>query len=304
MLVRLKLALLTAITILAINVAAAEATFPGRNGKVAFNPSSNSLWFARADGTHERRFARGSDPAFSPSGRRVAFVRSRSGGSDDLFVKPTRRGPVRRLTRGGFRASDPTFTANENAIIFARFSRDGNTGFLYSVRLKGSRQPRKLAQGLNPTTSVDGQTIVFDRDGDIFRMNRDGSDVVNLTRTPAKGPLGSFAFEGGPDVAPDGQRITYATSEGGPLPGSNRETISTMTIDGADRRIVAETRDVETGLGQPIFVPDGEFIAFQRSTFDGFRPSRGGRLVRPDGTGERRFPVAIEDWSPRPRRKS
>jgi len=64
---------------------------------------------------------------------------------------------------------------------------------------------RELTQGLskdgNPSFSPLGDRIVFQRDGDIWVMNPDGSSTVNLTKTES--------YEGCPWFSGDATRIAF-----------------------------------------------------------------------------------------------
>jgi len=77
--------------------------------------------------------------------------------------------------------------------------------------------------------------IVFEtrRDGnwEIFRMNADGSQPVNLTKTPK-------CDEGYPQVSPDGSKIAFSADEG---EGEGRvRSVYVMNADGTGRWLVAK----------------------------------------------------------------
>ena len=63
-------------TLGSISVRPAHAAFPGHNGKIAFEGKPLSIHTIRPDGSHKRRLTRsGREPAFSASGKRIAFQR-------------------------------------------------------------------------------------------------------------------------------------------------------------------------------------------------------------------------------------
>jgi hypothetical protein len=65
---------LTLGTLGSISVRPAHAAFPGKNGKIAFEGKPRSIHTIRPDGSHQRRLTRnGGEPAFSASGKRIAF---------------------------------------------------------------------------------------------------------------------------------------------------------------------------------------------------------------------------------------
>jgi Tol biopolymer transport system component len=168
-------------------------------------------------------------------------------------------------------------------------------------------------EDVEPALSPDGKRIAFstDRDGnrEIYAMNADGSDPVNLTRNPAQdmepawSPDGKFiafvstrdgnfeiyvmdangrhqtplthdvAKELSPTWSPDGTRIAFS-KETGP-----RETqLFVMNADGSGPTQITSQRSNFS----PAWSPDGEWIACV-SNRDG---DRNIYLIRPDGKGE------------------
>jgi Tol biopolymer transport system component len=82
---------------------------------------------------------------------------------------------------------------------------------------------------------------------EIFVMNADGSDRVNLTRTPT-------VHEHYPQVSPDGAQICFSVDE-----GQDREAVRSlwvMDIEGKHRRKLADH------AREPFWSPDGKTIGF------------------------------------------
>lgn len=89
--------------------------------------------------------------------------------------------------------------------------------------------------------------IAFSRGGDLFVMNGDGENIVQLTDSPA--------IEKQPAFSPDGGRIVYASNEG----GSDFE-LFIMNLDGSN---VEQLTGNEADDTAPVFAPGGDRIAFQ-----------------------------------------
>lgn len=101
--------------------------------------------------------------------------------------------------------------------------------------------------------------IVFEtrRDGnwELYRMNADGSNPVNLTHTPA-------VDEVYPKVSPDGARICFCADEG--KGDAKRRNLYLMQADGTGRVKISDN------AREPCWSADGQSIAYLKAEFDGF----------------------------------
>ena len=162
--------------LLALGLAgAAEAAFPGLNGRIAFmsdRDGNDEIYTMAADGSdpvnRTNNAALDGSPAWSPDGTRIAFQSNRGGnGNCEIYT----------MAADG---SDPVSRTNNAAV-----------------------------DGL-PAWSPDGTRIAFtsDRDGnsEIYTMSADGSDPVNRTN--------NGAIDVQPAWSPDGTRIAFATDRG------------------------------------------------------------------------------------------
>jgi Tol biopolymer transport system component len=155
---------------------------------------------------------------------------------------------------------DPTPSPDGNRIAFVVADYDQWIGDIYVINRDGSGlQQLTFAPELDdqPAWSPDGERIVFrsyrtQRDGDIWIMNADGSNPVNLTPDPLPGVWD----ERRPAWSPDGTRIVYATNAAGNV------DIWTMLPDGSDQQQITDSAELET---EPAWSPDGTMIAYRSS---------------------------------------
>ncbi|MCP1726773.1 imidazolonepropionase-like amidohydrolase/Tol biopolymer transport system component [Natronospira proteinivora] len=123
--------------------------------------------------------------------------------------------------------------------------------------------PLEVTEGtwMNLDVSPDGETIVFDMLGDIYRMPRSGGEAEALTS--------GMAWNMQPRYSPDGEWLAFTSDRNG---GDN---IWIMRADGSDPRQI--TDESFRLLNNPTWSPDGEYIA-ARKHFTGTRSLGAGEM--------------------------
>jgi Tol biopolymer transport system component len=174
---------------LGVQLGTAQATFPGRNGEIAFSRFERGHWqiyVGEPSGRHVRRLTHGPhdsySPAYSADGERIAFTQERSVADRyvyDVAVMDDDGRHVRRLGRG----SSPQFRPDGRRIAF------GCDRGVCTMNADGSHVRLLARHGGSPAYSPDGRRIVFKGDyGEnrgIFVVNADGTHRRQLTRSPS-----------------------------------------------------------------------------------------------------------------------
>ena len=129
-----------------------------------------------------------SDPAWSPDGQKLAFVRLNAGHGEPIYVVKADGSGLRNLTPkpvGAYAA--PAWSPDGRKIAFVS-DRDGNSE-VYVMNANGSGQrnlTRNPAFDADPAWSPDGRKIAFvsNRDGNygVYVMNADGSGQRRLAQ--------------------------------------------------------------------------------------------------------------------------
>jgi WD40 repeat protein len=169
----------------------------------------------------------------------------------------------------------PLAAAASDKIVF-HSQRDGNRE-IYIMNADGTCQARLTfndAEDMEPWLSSDGTKIVFQsnrRTGgiaefDIFIMNIDGSDPVELTHG---------GYNAQPSLSPDGTRITFTSERDG------ANDIFVMDSDGSNA--VNLTQAFGGSNTDPSFSPDGNRIVFRRD--DDLGGNYDLYVLNADGTG-------------------
>jgi Tol biopolymer transport system component len=248
----------------------ASATFPGRNGDVAYGLTQFSDTEQPEFPVHVRegiairglddesasligcdaeylltepnpcRGPRYTDPTFSPDGTRVLFDAGAVLGISDADA----RGPVRLLLGTTDDDGEPAFSPDGTQIVFVgRRDEHAATPGIWIRGIYGAGA-RRLTRGTAPAWSTRGW-IAFRRTGAIYRIRPHGRHATRLARS-----------DSGPSWSPDGRRIAFSRTpryrDGKVvLPGG----VFVMNADGSGlRRVIGASR---VGSGQVVWSPDG-----------------------------------------------
>jgi hypothetical protein len=257
-----------------------------------------TVYLATADGSRLQRLTEGHSLAWSPDGRRIAFVR----GATLRLIETDGSGERLLASVGGDREGflgEPSWSPDGTKLVFAVRSADGLSGDIFMLdvaipgsweRLIGTSHPNSAAAPVpvRPVWSPDGRTITFvsipvdwESPWRLAIMNADGSDPRLLEPAwPLCQGADSCEYVPGPvrdDHAwsPDGARVVAPFSLYYP-PTLSSEGLTAMALvsfepDGTDVRVhFAEPRtDGRSYLEHPAWSPDGRSLAFAKYVLDG-----------------------------------
>jgi TolB protein len=232
-------------------------------------PGGSDLWIVDVASGAERRLTRTDrperDPAWSPDGRAIAFVRTEVRGADEIYVlRPDGRG-LRRLTRRPGDDASPAWSPDSRRIAFVRVDEGGADGDLYVMDADG-RDQKPLGQALTldpgasyasgPAWSPDGRRILLVRGARLYsdlyvfavdgrfarRMTENAKDQVT-ERSPSWQPVCTVRGTEEADVLVGTRRADVVCGLGG------NDTI--RSLGGADVVIGGEGSDrIDGGPGR------------------------------------------------------
>ena len=286
----------TIIVIAGLATQTAEATFPGKNGKLAYFRcvyDDCGLHVVNPDGTGEQRLVAGAGAGtWSADGRKLAY--NDEGAINVINADGT---GMRRLPRPELRIDfEPTWSPDGEWIAFTtnRFTNRGSGILHIGVMRSDGSDVRQLSFGSfwdsHANWSPDGTKIAFTRNfrstWELAVMNADGSDPHMIVPV-----VQGFAAE----WSPDGERILFHRTY---------STISTVKPDGSD------VRDIGTfagGTGWSTWSPDGRLVALSKFPDPGSVSNRP-KLYTIDGSGLARLTASTApevhenhpDWQPIP----
>ncbi len=227
--------------------------------------------------------AQGTSPAWSPNGRRLAFIRLSDPGIGAIRI----RNADGSVTPTGVAAQPRDASTRDLA-----WSPDGSRlaygyqGRIWVMNVANPHRPRPVSPGAGyaPAWSPDSRRILYsaddpDGDRDLHRVRADGTGHVNVTDTP-------FDTEFFADWSRDGARLAWFSDSG-------EVGLYVSNPDGSDPNIVASTFRPHS----PSWSPSGDMIAFVSDPGNvcwrvPFTPTGGCAPVGPS-------PVLQIDWQPR-----
>ena len=296
--VRFMLIAMSAVVTLSLSLASpANATTPGRNGRITFmEPDAAGfwqVWVANADLSGQRQLTHGAAnsgwPVWSPDGKKIAFDTDRGDADpnndpaiNDIFTMNPDGSGLRNLTGSKDFSADAGWSPDSKTIAFDSDRGDypAKQG-IYVMRADGShvRRVTSLAAGqandLAPRFSPDGWHLVFTRygagdfgDSALFTVDVLGRHEHQLT---------SFAIGAGDaDWAPDGRKIVF---EAYPSASSTGNADVVPSGGGLVKQL---THD---GSADPVWSPDGTKILFLHASTKNGEFFIGLATMKPDGSG-------------------
>ena len=196
-------------------------TWSSDGTRIAFNSSCETIqaYIIDADGSNMVNISISEYdngwPAWSPDGEKIALW-AYSDGISGIFVITMKTGSVANLTTVG---DDPSWSPDGKKIAFSR----GNS--IGVINVDGTGLKWITDHGSYPEWSPDGEKIAFcskkSGNWEIYVIDADGSNQVNLTNNPAHDMV--------PTWSPDGERIAFDSNRDG------NDEIYVMNADGSNQ---------------------------------------------------------------------
>jgi TolB protein len=280
----------------------ASATFPGKNGRIAFvggnlGPNGGDIFTMNSDGSDVQQlttFAADGGAAccgfWSIDGRQMVFAAQPAGAPTYQLWMMNADGSNQRplLNDPNGYDMEPSFSPDGSQIVFTRFNA-AFQGAIYRIQADGTGltaladfSPDPDISDFDPVYSPDGKSITFDsglRSGllyAVFLMNPDGTHIRPVSPAWLEGEM--------PDWSPDGENMIFSTRTFYP-PNTVTKQIWMTATDGDNAALEQITFPGSSNDIGPVWSPQGDAIAFERDSADGSTFSIYVKSL--DGSGER-----------------
>lgn len=249
----------------AVQAVPAQATFPGRNGRIAL-ARSGDVYTMRADGTDLRRVTSGAaadlQPVWSPDGTQIAFARL-SGTNFEVMVVNRDGSNLRRVTFHSGIDWHPSWSRDGRRLAF-QSNRTGNYD-IFTVRLTDplnvKNVTRTAANEGHPSFAPNSERVAFQRtlgdQTDLFSVVDSfacngypcfGSEVRYTNTTDRS--------ESEPNWTPDGGAIAHTEKRGG------LTSIRKLWLDnGSSSHLMTHYNSLVAG---PVCSPSGRYVVYTR----------------------------------------
>jgi TolB protein len=285
----------------------ASATYPGKNGRIAFVGNFSGTWqiyTINADGSDlfqvtnlpaTELFPADWFPNFSPDGQRIAFSHDMTG-AVELYVVNVDGTGLTQITHDNAENLFPVWSPDGSRILFStQYIADRfDYHHLATIRPDGGDKrivATNLFDDVFAEYSVDGRQIIFQSTrgnliSSLWRMTANGSGAKRLTEAALEA--------GAADVSPDGKHMVFVNQMGTELPSN----LIVANLDATHRKNLTERGQ----FIDPSYAPNGKSIVFSGATSedDPFNLY----TIKADGSGMRLVLACpnscwVPNWGPR-----
>ena len=305
-------ALIAVVALAALVVpAAADATYPGENGKIYFagiNAVSGGydVWSVNPDGSGLVNLTdlpggagEGFSPAVSSDGTRVAFGAGSQATAEIWVMNGDGSSPL-QLTDDGSIDQKPAISPDGSRVVWEDWSADQTVRDIWTMGADGGGKTGLITtshQDLQPTFTPDGDSVVFVNEPDGLHLDVAIAPSTGGPYTAVTAITDAERQELDPSVSPDGSRVAF--TDWADFSFTTKPDVVTSDFSGDDRQPIADDPGIREEY--PAWSPDATKIAYTTDV-------DGGQLVIADADGAN--PVAIPldpgvvfspiepDWAP------
>ena len=243
-----------------------EATFPGKNGRIAYasddprEPYFGPIYTITPGGGGKSKVTNGLAPSYSPDGKRIAYATLHNKGNDaDIYTIDVGGGGKSKVTTGG----PPSYSPDGKRLVFSDLDKTSSKHpgdyEIYTVDARWGDRTQLTHNDKDefaPSYSPDGKKIAYDaaydgNDTELYTIDTRGGDRTRLTHNDGD--------EWASDYSPDGKRLVYVGFAGLNIDLAESD-IYTIKVGGGGKTQVTNTDNAYEF--ESSYSPDGKKIAY------------------------------------------
>lgn len=264
------------------------------------NSGKTDIWLLDAQGgtprqltTHETSSSR---PRWHPDGSGLAFLSSRNG-SRQIYVLPLRGGEAQQLTHLPVDVNDYIWSPDGSQLAF--------TAYVYAdaPSLEESAQKDAVREE-SPVDATITDRLLFrhwnrwtnGKRTHVFVCDADGQNVVDVTPGDYDAPPLSLGGTQDYVFSPDGKELAFVSNHTAMPAANTNNDIFIVPTSGGDATCLTEANEAVDN--QPVYSPDGQYIAYRAMERPGFEADQYEIILYNRQTGTRKSLTESLDLSP------
>lgn len=238
---------------------------------LAANKSTGNIWLVPAEGGDPRQLTRqgsNSRPRWSPDGRSLAFISTRSGDSQ-VWILPLDGGEARQLTSISTGADGVTWAAKGEHLLFtSSVYPDCADDGCNRKRLEEAEKSKVKARLIHELLFRHWDEWRDGKYTHLFVVSANGGAPRDLTPGAFDSPT---FFLGAPDgyaISPDGSEVCFTSNRTGHPAWTTNNDLYLVSAAGGEPKDI--TQDNPGSDASPQYSPDGRYIAYTSQARNGY----------------------------------